>query len=69
MQADASDPIESGTVRQSDRIAIALVDDDRNILTTVSLALRAEGVATPEGDPSSDPDLMGALSYDGSPRQ
>jgi two-component system response regulator ChvI len=30
----------------SDRRTIALVDDDRNILTTVSIALQAEGFAT-----------------------
>jgi len=30
----------------SDRTTIALVDDDRNILTTVSIALQAEGFAT-----------------------
>ncbi|PZU18065.1 response regulator transcription factor [Qipengyuania sp. YIM B01966] len=30
----------------SDRRTIALVDDDRNILTTVSIALQAEGYAT-----------------------
>ena len=33
---------ESGSVRQ----CIALVDDDRNILTTLSIALQAEGFAT-----------------------
>jgi len=31
---------------QGDRTVIALVDDDRNILTTVSIALQAEGFAT-----------------------
>ena len=31
---------------QADRTTIALVDDDRNILTTVSIALQAEGFAT-----------------------
>lgn len=31
---------------QDDRTVIALVDDDRNILTTVSIALQAEGFAT-----------------------
>ncbi|MDG6078769.1 response regulator transcription factor [Erythrobacter litoralis] len=32
--------------QQGDRTVIALVDDDRNILTTVSIALQAEGFAT-----------------------
>ncbi len=31
---------------EDDRTVIALVDDDRNILTTVSIALQAEGFAT-----------------------
>ena len=31
---------------KSDRTVIALVDDDRNILTTVSIALQSEGFAT-----------------------
>ncbi len=36
-----------GTAQQADdRTVIALVDDDRNILTTVSIALQAEGFAT-----------------------
>ena len=36
-----------GTAKQADdRTVIALVDDDRNILTTVSIALQAEGFAT-----------------------
>lgn len=33
-------------VPQDDRTVIALVDDDRNILTTVAIALQAEGFAT-----------------------
>ena len=40
---------EQATVEEraaSDRRTIALVDDDRNILTTVSIALQAEGFAT-----------------------
>ena len=32
--------------QEDDRTVIALVDDDRNILTTVSIALQAEGFAT-----------------------
>ena len=37
----------TGTPPQDDdRTVIALVDDDRNILTTVSIALQAEGFAT-----------------------
>ena len=32
---------------ESNRTVIALVDDDRNILTTVSIALQGEGFATP----------------------
>ena len=37
----------AGTAAQDDdRTVIALVDDDRNILTTVSIALQAEGFAT-----------------------
>ena len=31
---------------ETNRTVIALVDDDRNILTTVSIALQAEGFAT-----------------------
>ena len=31
---------------QADRTVVALVDDDRNILTTVAIALQAEGFAT-----------------------
>ena len=33
-------------LRRDDRRVIALVDDDRNILTTVSIALQAEGFET-----------------------
>ncbi|MGN3973789.1 response regulator [Tsuneonella sp. SYSU-LHT278] len=45
MHADAT---ETGNVpdARADRTTIALVDDDRNILTTVSIALQAEGFAT-----------------------
>lgn len=44
MTADASPP---QTERDADpRPVIALVDDDRNILTTVSISLRAEGFST-----------------------
>jgi two-component system response regulator ChvI len=46
MQADASEPHAEGGSRPTDRTTIALVDDDRNILTTVSIALQAEGFAT-----------------------
>ena len=46
MQADATEPLPAGAPRVSDRTTIALVDDDRNILTTVSIALQAEGFAT-----------------------
>ncbi len=43
MENEAAD----GTAQQADdRTVIALVDDDRNILTTVSIALQAEGFAT-----------------------
>ena len=34
------------TADKGDRTVVALVDDDRNILTTVSIALQAEGFAT-----------------------
>lgn len=37
---------DSATAAASARQVIALVDDDRNILTTVSIALQAEGFAT-----------------------
>ena len=46
MQADATEPFAGGGTHASDRTTIALVDDDRNILTTVSIALQAEGFAT-----------------------
>lgn len=36
----------SDSLRESRRHSIALVDDDRNILTTVSIGLQAEGFAT-----------------------
>ena len=36
----------AGVPDQDDRSVIALVDDDRNILTTVSIALQSEGFAT-----------------------
>lgn len=40
-------PIENGANSgESDDIVIALVDDDRNILTSVSIALQAEGYVT-----------------------
>lgn len=39
-------PTPATTPTQEDRTIIALVDDDRNILTTVSIALQAEGFAT-----------------------
>jgi two-component system, OmpR family, response regulator ChvI len=39
--ADSADPVEPARPWQ-----IALVDDDRNILTTVSIALKSEGFAT-----------------------
>jgi len=45
MADDVSDP--AGTAAAGDtRQTIALVDDDRNILTTVSIGLQAEGFAT-----------------------
>ncbi|MFO6430194.1 response regulator transcription factor [Erythrobacter sp. W302b] len=40
--AAATDPVSADTRK----LQIALVDDDRNILTTVSIALQAEGFAT-----------------------
>ncbi|MGX7951975.1 response regulator transcription factor [Tsuneonella sp. HG249] len=40
------DSTATGERTASDRRTIALVDDDRNILTTVSIALQAEGFAT-----------------------
>ncbi len=45
MQADANEAGNAPSARD-DRTTIALVDDDRNILTTVSIALQAEGFAT-----------------------
>jgi len=44
MDADAPDPARAPVAEA--RPIIALVDDDRNILTTVSIALQAEGFAT-----------------------
>jgi len=41
---DSSEPV--SPLRRTDRRVIALVDDDRNILTTVSIALQAEGFET-----------------------
>ncbi len=52
MSTEISDVQESGppdgpvSVSRSEAIEIALVDDDRNILTTVSIALQAEGFVT-----------------------
>ena len=43
-RADAAD--EAEVAQDGPRPVIALVDDDRNILTTVSIALQAEGFAT-----------------------
>lgn len=42
----ASDDIQGGDPNDPEQTVIALVDDDRNILTTVSIALQAEGFAT-----------------------
>lgn len=42
----SSDPIMGANPDDPDQTVIALVDDDRNILTTVSIALQAEGFAT-----------------------
>ncbi len=42
----ANDDIQGGDPKDPDQTVIALVDDDRNILTTVSIALQAEGFAT-----------------------
>lgn len=36
----------TGETRKDDAVEIALVDDDRNILTTVSIALQSEGFVT-----------------------
>ena len=41
-----SDAIQGANPQDPDQRVIALVDDDRNILTTVSIALQAEGFAT-----------------------
>ncbi|WP_324828125.1 response regulator transcription factor [Qipengyuania zhejiangensis] len=41
-----SDAIQGANPNDPDQRVIALVDDDRNILTTVSIALQAEGFAT-----------------------
>lgn len=44
---DAAEPIENlGMEPDDNQRVIALVDDDRNILTTLSIALQAEGYAT-----------------------
>jgi two-component system, OmpR family, response regulator ChvI len=43
MQEDSTATVER---KPSDRRTVALVDDDRNILTTVSIALQADGFAT-----------------------
>ena len=43
---DGETAAHSGTTDSVSRPVIALVDDDRNILTTVSIALQAEGFAT-----------------------
>ncbi len=43
---EAGAPAPNGLVGEGDPFVIALVDDDRNILTTVSIALQAEGFAT-----------------------
>jgi two-component system, OmpR family, response regulator ChvI len=42
----AHQPVPGPTPAETARQTIALVDDDRNILTTVSIALQAEGFAT-----------------------
>lgn len=44
MDADAANPVSETSSKR--RSVIALVDDDRNILTTISIALQAEGFAT-----------------------
>ncbi|MBY6014353.1 response regulator transcription factor [Qipengyuania gaetbuli] len=41
-----NEPATGPSPQADDRTVIALVDDDRNILTTVSIALQAEGFAT-----------------------
>src|SRR5881227_2250432 len=48
MKGPPGQPLRTPTVQQKDRFVgstIALVDDDRNILTSVSMALEAEGFA------------------------
>ena len=42
----AKDDIQGSDPKDPEKTVIALVDDDRNILTTVSIALQAEGFAT-----------------------
>ena len=44
--SDSPTAPDSGVEKPSGAQVIALVDDDRNILTTVSIALQAEGFAT-----------------------
>ena len=44
--ADASEADTAVDADSSDPIVVALVDDDRNILTTVSIALQSEGFTT-----------------------
>ena len=44
--SDALPPPADGGAGEARKLQIALVDDDRNILTTVSIALQAEGFAT-----------------------
>ena len=47
MQADTEHPEETNPSRNGEnQRVVALVDDDRNILTTLSIALQAEGYAT-----------------------
>ncbi|MXP13538.1 response regulator [Altererythrobacter confluentis] len=41
-----SSPVPAGLPQETGQKVIALVDDDRNILTTVSIALQSEGYAT-----------------------
>jgi len=43
--AESSEPVPSSSAAPAPHV-VALVDDDRNILTTVSIALQAEGFAT-----------------------
>jgi len=44
--ADAADAAADTEPAETDPFVVALVDDDRNILTTVSIALQAEGFTT-----------------------